>query len=395
MRLLFVALRSPFTSQSGNALILRNHLNLLHTRHQIDLAALGTDADAEHVDLRRWCGRVVMVAPPSPAERRVAQVGGLLSGRPLRVSAHTSRRMRAVVSRLLRERTYDAAVVQLCEAAQFLTLPATLPTIMDFEDPPSIRLMRTIPWLAPRPRRSAQVDLPLMRRYEARVALAFDRLVFVSADDARAFGEEHRCLEKVACVRHAVEPGIAAGHDAARVEYSMAITGNMAHPPNVAGVRFISREVFPRVREAIPEAQLWLVGANPVPEVLALAKVDGIMVTGQVPDVGVYLARARVALCGVPVVLGTQTKVLEAMANGTPVVTTSAGNRGINGIDGSDLHVADSPEVFADRIVSLLRGTNWSAMSDAGRRLVRDVFSPARAAADMERVIADALAQRL
>jgi glycosyltransferase involved in cell wall biosynthesis len=394
MRLLFVALRSPFTSQSGNTLILRNHLDALHVRHQIDLAALGTDADAEHADLRRWCERVVMVPPPSPAVRRLAQASGLLTGRPLRVSAYSSQDLRAVIARLVIERSYDAVVVQLCEAAQFLPLPATLPAIMDFEDPPSIKLRRTIPWLAPRPRRAARLDLPLMRRYEARVARAFDRLVFVSADDAREFGEEHGCPDKVACVRHAVETGVAAGHAAARVEHSIAITGNMSHPPNVAGVRFIVREVFPRVRQAIPGAQLWLVGANPAPEVRDLARVDGITVTGQVPDVGVYLTRARVALCAVPVVLGTQTKVLEAMANGTPVVTTTAGNRGIDGVDGVDLYVADSPELFTDRIVSLLRGTRWSAMSDAGRTLARDSFSPAQAAADLERVIAETIAGR-
>ncbi len=393
MRLLFVAVRSPFVGYSGNALILRNHLSVLHDRHEIDLIALGRPGDAAHPDLRRWCTRVLMVPPPSAVARRLAQATGLLSGRPLRVSTYASAALGAAATQLARERAYDAAVVQLCEAAQFRPRVAQLPCVMDFEDPPAVKLQRTLPWLDRKARIAAHVDLGLMPQYEAAVAVGFDRLVFVSASDAETFGRTHGCAGKVARIHHAVVPeAMVPGFDS-REPGRVIVTGNMAHPPNVAAVNYLCRDVFPRIRQRLPGATLRLVGANPVPEVRAWGGQAGITVTGAVPDVRAELVRSRVALCGVPVVLGAQTKVLEAMATGTPVVTTTAGNHGVDGLSGRDLHVADDPDRVADRTVQLLRGEGWDAMSASALALVRTSFSPSQAAEALERVIAEAIGE--
>lgn len=392
MRLLFVAVRSPFVGYSGNALILRNHLEVLHARHEIDLVASGTPEDAAHPDLQRWCQRVVMVPPPSGLSRRMAQATGLVSGRPLRVSTYASDALAAAVARRVRERQYDAAVVQLCEAAQFMPPVAGLPCVMDFEDPPAVKLQRTVPWLDAKARLAARIDLQLMPRYEAAVAARFDRLVFVSDSDAEEFGRSHQCTGKVACIHHAVESEeIVPGFDA-REPDRIIVSGNMAHPPNVAAVSYLCREVFPRIRQLRPGATLRLVGANPVADVRAWAGHAGITVTGAVPDLRAELSRARVALCGVQVVLGAQTKVLEAMATGTPVVSTTAGNHGVDGVNGRDLHIADTPDGLAEKTVALLSGQGWGAMSAAGLTLVRTSFSPSHAAEALERVIAAAMA---
>jgi len=394
MRLIVVALRSPFVGYSGNSLILRNHLSALHQRHEIDLVAFGKPEDAAHPELRRWCHRVLMVPPPSGLARRLAQATGLLSGRPLRVSAYASAALGAATTNLVRERAHHAAVVQLCEAAQFRPQIARLPCVMDFEDPPAVKIQRTLPWLGFKARIAARADLHVMRKYEATVAAQFDRLVFVSASDAETFGRSHQCVTKVARIHHAVAPEDVVRDFASRVPDSVIVTGNMAHPPNVAAVNYLCRHVFPRVRQLIPGATLRLVGANPAPDVRAWGRHEGITVTGAVADVRAELARSRVALCGVPVVLGAQTKVLEAMATGTPVVTTAAGNYGVDGLSGRDLHVADSPSLFAEYTVKLLRGEGWDEMSRAALALARTSFAPAHAAEALEQVIADAIAEQ-
>ena len=172
------------------------------------------------------------------------------------------------------------------------------------------------------------------------------------------------------------------------------MTGNMAHPPNVAAAHFVCRDVFPRVRRAVPTAQLWIVGAAPTPEVLRWGKTEGISVTGAVPDVRAYLTKACVAVCGVPVMIGAQTKVLEALACGTPVVTTAAGNYDTRGIHGEHLYVADDPDTFAGCVVRLLRRERWTEMSESGRRLVETRFNPTRAGADLEHLVEAAIAAR-
>ena len=79
------------------------------------------------------------------------------------------------------------------------------------------------------------------------------------------------------------------------------------------------------------------------------------MVTGFVPDMRDYLERATVCVVPLRIAKGIQNKVLEAMAMGIPVVSTSGGNRGINAVDNRDLMVADNPKMFADAVVKLLR----------------------------------------
>lgn len=394
MRLLFVTLRSPIGGHSGNALILRHHLEQLSARHEIDLAAVGVAAQAEHPALRAWCRSVVMTPPPSAAARRIAQCVGVAVGRPLRVSAHANPGLRAVVAGLLASREYDALVVQLSESAQFVPAHHAVPSVLDFEDPPALKIERTRPWLPRRQALTASLDLPLMRRYESRCARTFDRLVFVSANDAQAFGTAHHCLDKVARVHHAVDVEPVTRPLERRPDGRLIVNGNMAHPPNVAAVDFVCRSVFPLIRQAIPTATLCVVGANPTPAVLAWGCVDGITITGTVDDLRAHVAEARVALCGVPVLLGAQTKVLEAMACGTPVVTTSAGIHGVDAEDGRHLFVADDPALFASRAISLLRGEGWQQMSVAGHALVRDRFSAHGAAVALEAVIAQAIDAR-
>ena len=82
-----------------------------------------------------------------------------------------------------------------------------------------------------------------------------------------------------------------------------------------------------------------------------------------------------VSVCPIRLGVGTQTKVLEAMSMGTPVVTTSDGNHGISGVSGVDLFVADSPTEIADRVVNLLRGNNWDKLSYNGRKFVTENFN--------------------
>jgi glycosyltransferase involved in cell wall biosynthesis len=395
MRILFIALRLPYSVRSGHALILHNYLRYLGAQHEVDLVAFGEGEHGHLAELKRLCSHVEMVSPPGAFARRCTKAIGLFSRRPLRVSYYASVRMRRTVEALVHERRYDAIVVQLYEAAQFCPTDFSGPVILDLEDPPSVKLARTRPWLGWWQRMLSDIDRRRIIAYERICARQFDRLVFVNARDAADFGVMFGCEDKVRHVVHGVEvPGGDVTGSADRVSGMAIVTGNMGHPPNVAAVDFICREVFPKVREAVPDATLWIVGAGPSKVVRDHGKINSVRVTGAVPDVRQYLEQARVAICGVTVVVGTQTKILEALACGTPVVTTSAGNHGIEGVSGEHLHVSDDPDELAASIISLLKDEGWMAMSQAGRRLVMDRFTWSHTGAALERVISEAIAER-
>src|ERR1019366_4397010 len=101
---------------------------------------------------------------------------------------------------------------------------------------------------------------------------------------------------------------------ASRVRGMIVISGNMYHPPNVDGILFFLREVFPLVLSRYPEAVLYIVGALPDYRLVNAAHSFGqnVVITGKGPEVSSYLRKAIVAVCPVRLAIGVQTKILEA-----------------------------------------------------------------------------------
>jgi glycosyltransferase involved in cell wall biosynthesis len=134
--------------------------------------------------------------------------------------------------------------------------------------------------------------------------------------------------------------------------------GVMNYPPNVHAATLLAREVWPRVRAAHPNAILCLVGADPVPAVRALASpVDGIEVTGSVPDVRPYLWGAAVAAAPLVTARGIQNKVLEAVAAGLPTVVTPNVAAALPPEVAPAVVSASGPGPLATAIISLLSQT--------------------------------------
>jgi polysaccharide biosynthesis protein PslH len=167
-----------------------------------------------------------------------------------------------------------------------------------------------------------------------------------------------------------VAPSATEKHDPHRVIF----TGNMSYYPNVDGAHYLATEVFPLVKAALPDAQLFIVGQNPPRSVRALAN-KHVTVTGFVKDIRAEYARSAVAVSPVRFGAGTLNKILEPLALGIPVVTTPCGVDGLGLLTGRDLLVADTPRALADHLIHVLvdpalRGR----LSEAGPRIVRSRF---------------------
>jgi len=168
----------------------------------------------------------------------------------------------------------------------------------------------------------------------------------------------------------------------AREKGMIVFSGNMFHKPNVDGALFLLNDVFPLILEGYPAAQLWIVGNNPDAKIYSAAARfnTSVLITGGVSDISTYIRKAMVSVCPIRLRIGVQTKVLEALSWGTPVVTTTAGNRGICAVSGRDLWVEDNPADFANRIVSMLKGDNWQKFSEEGMKFVSLNFQWKRSA---------------
>jgi len=150
----------------------------------------------------------------------------------------------------------------------------------------------------------------------------------------------------------------------------------MDYPPNIDALRYFFREIHPRVARAVPGVRVLVVGRSPTPEVLAWSSRPGVTVTGSVPDVRPYLAEATLVVVPLRVGGGTRIKILECLAAGRAVVSTSVGAEGLGLRHGEQLMLADDPESFARHTADLLEDRALrQRLAEAGRLCVLARYS--------------------
>ena len=173
-------------------------------------------------------------------------------------------------------------------------------------------------------------------------------------------------------------------------EPALIFTGNMRWPPNAEAVRWLLREVWPRVRDRVPSARLLAVGADPPADVAALAG-DRVEVPGRVPELEPWFERASIVVIPILSGAGIRLKVLDALASGRAIVSTTMGAEGARVANGEHLVIADDAEAFADAVIRLLEdpaerrrlGANarslaeerydWRALGDRFEALLREL----------------------
>lgn len=135
---------------------------------------------------------------------------------------------------------------------------------------------------------------------------------------------------------------------------NLLFVGGFRHEPNVDAILYFCREVFPKVRQSIPDSTLTIVGSDP-PEEIRLLQNDYIHVAGYAPTLAPYFQSSYISIAPLRFGAGMKGKVGEAMAEGLPVVTTSVGAQGMGLVHRNNAMICDSPLEFADSIVELMQ----------------------------------------
>lgn len=168
-------------------------------------------------------------------------------------------------------------------------------------------------------------------------------------------------------------------------EFGILLVGSFGYAPNEDAALAFGEEIWPRVVAAASRpARAWIVGSRPSPAVRRLADGPGITVTGEVPHVGPYYARAHVAINPIRAGGGTRIKAIEAFAHGVPLVSTAMGAEGLGAADGRHLVIAESPEQFAQACLRLMREPALAArLAAQARALYRARYAVPRVVADI------------
>ncbi len=396
MKVLFLTQVLPFPPDSGPKVKTWNVLKCLAQTHQLTLVSFvrGDQSDAV-ARLRSICHEVYVVPMKRGwAQNLISLARSLRSGEPWVMLRDDRAEMRELVDQLADSRPFDLVHADQLNMAQYALRVRGVRRLLDAHNALWLlysRLAETstnpaLRWLFRR-------DARLLKCYEGEMCRKFDTVLTVSDVDRQALSQaarsagqgEDRADPQVIPIAVDTEelPLLRRSRSANRILHM----GTMFWPPNVDGIRWFVRAVLPQIRRERPDVEFDVLGANPPAEMLAWnANGGGVRVAGYVEDPSPFLASASVFVVPLLAGGGMRVKILTAMAQGLPVVTTTIGCEGIGAVHGRHLLVADTPSEFAAATLRILAQPRLAEeLGLNGRRLVEDRYSLRQLAAQLER----------
>ena len=385
MKILFLTPRFPYPLDGGTNLRNFRLIQSAATEHEVHLLSF-LDRPIRPRDLepvQALCRRVELrAAPRHPAVRRVA----MTLGSPLPDMAYRrwSPRFAAALRSFLDQEHPDLVDVEGIEMARYLPLCHGARRVFGEHNVEYLLQQRTYLVDRQHPRRwpgagYSMIQARKLARFERATCRLADRVVVVSAEDARALAR----LEPgggYAVVPNAVD---ATAYPERRGEPmpgmggpGLLFTGTLDFRPNADAIDWFLDEIFPRVRARHATARTWVVGRGPRPALVARGQRDrAIAVTGPVESLDPYWVRASVYVLPMRTGSGVRFKALEAMAAGVPIVSTRLGMEGIDAEPERHYLAADGADAFARAIGRLLDDADLRGrLAERARRLVRERY---------------------
>lgn len=365
MKVLLVAPVPPQADGAGAIpVLLHAELLGLQKRHEVTLVTAVGDEPGEEEAVLRLRGEVELhVAdrrrPPPGLQRRRRQLRLATTwarGRwPWRTAWFAPPGIQRIVDRLGAERDFDVVAVE-DSAMTVFRYPVGVPTVYTHHE---VLRPRPVDWHTGSPRgwpswAFGELDWRRWARFQPEAWRRFDRVQVFSQRDADNIAE----LAPDVAPRVRVNPfGLVLpppADPARQAAGTILFVGNFAHPPNRDAAIWLAKEILPAVLESHPGARLRIVGTAPSPEVRALAG-PRVELVADAPSVLPHLEEAAVVMAPVRTGGGMRMKVLQAMAAGKAVVTTSRGTEGYTGFgEEPPLAVADSEAEIAAATAALL-----------------------------------------
>lgn len=393
MKVLLLTQVLPYPPDSGPKVKTWNVIKYLTQHHEVTLVSfVRGDQTAEIKHLQQYCHAVHTV----PMERGAlldgqALIRSFLSGQPWMMVRDDRAAMRQLIDRLAAETRFDIAHADQLNMAQYAARVPGARKILDAHNALWLlyqRLWQTMgfgpkKWLLGR-------DWRLLKQDEGRLCREFDAVLAVSEEDKIALQEAIGPEKKVdiTVIPIAVDTDeVAMVTRQPEADHILHI-GTMYWPPNVDGILWFINQVYPLIRSKRPKTVFDVVGARPPQEIMSLSgNGTGVNVTGYVPDPAPYRQQAGVMVVPLRAGGGMRVKILEALAQGLPIVSTTLGCEGIAVTHSQNILIADTPQEFAEAVLRLLENPQFAAeLGCNGRQLAEQLYDYRQVCKPLENV---------
>lgn len=394
MRILAVSTWFPYPPDNGSRARVYHLLRGIGGRHSLDLIAMSqSERDGLYLDkVHEFCRRIAVFEEPVFDPASLSSLKGFLSPVPRYFIEHHVPDMESLAAQWVRESAYDAVIAITLGSAPYvagLDVPLKVLDQHNVEcevirrqsrnEPTLLRRLRCVPtWMK-------------AQRFERRMTSAFDAIAVVSEPERELMAAVlHRHGGKgIFVVPNGVDPALLDYEPPAKTPGTIIFTGALTYKPNYYAALDLCREILPTVRAELGDVRLRITG-NIGNVDTAPFMADGVEFTGYVPDLRPVLGAASALVVPLRFGGGTRIKILEAMAIGTPVVSTPMGAEGIDAQDGAHLLLGDSPSDVARQTCRLLSEPDLGVtLARNARNLVRERYQWTAIAGRFELIFSD------
>lgn len=339
LKILFLTKELPQSHYGGLIIPYKNIITLSERGHDVHLISFLNPEDSPFVnEIKDHCTIRNLIPPPTLTDKAPSYIP------PYYLLRYSSEMLKAARTALQREH-FDIVICDYSAMGQYLyelylqnQLPENTRTILRVHESYYHARLNALELEKTQQGKANTTELAEAKRnfqglkiYESKMYTIFDQVVALTHEDAIRIQELAATIE-VKIVPHGVGVKEFIYNASKPTNKNLVFVGNYGHKPNVEAVMYFYQDVWPMLLRWIPDVKFYIVGKDPTPTMIELAQLDpNIILRANVPDVKPYLEDAQVFINPIQAGSGLRGKVLEAMAIGTPVVSTERGAEGISG----------------------------------------------------------------
>jgi len=359
MNILYICHRFPFPANDGSRVRSFNIINHFRQQgHRVWVSSMVRDEQeqAQGQGISDYCHDFTM-AKTTEWVQKLRMVSRLVTTQPSSMGYFYSATMQQQINQLLNDHDFDLIYVHCSSVAQYVNRVDGIPKILDYVDMDSQKWLSFTQYKSFPLSTGYWLEGKKLARAERQLSTQFDLCTTITRSECDTL-DEFAIGGNNDWFSNGVDSEYFVPDDQDYQPHQVCFIGRMDYYPNEQAVSDFCQEVLPLLREKIADAQFVIIGAAPSNNVKKLAKIPGVSVTGFVDDVRDYVRQSAAMVAPLTIARGTQNKILEAMALGVPVVTSSVGARGIDGAPGNDFIVADTPQQYCDQLYRLMTDKN-------------------------------------
>ena len=362
MKILYINPLLPYPVLQGNQRTAINRFKELSKNHEITLIAFyhdKTDLENRIKQTKEYCTNVSAIYLPKWKAYWNVLSKFAFTKLPLQILYYYSKELENIVKNIGVD-SFDVIHVNSLRTETYFKNRKELPVLIDLHDSMILNIKRRLEKETGLAKLIYKIEYNRIKKYEQKVVEEYPNIMVLAEQDKEILNDE-----KINVIPIGVDTDFFYNKGKLSNSQILIFSGNMSYTPNVDAIEWFIVNCWSNVKQKVPTAMLIIAGTDPSVRLNQYRQDASIMITGKVDSIVDEINKAQVAITPMQIGSGMQNKVLEAMACGVPVITTTLGLGSIEASNEKTIMIADSPNDFSNKCVELL--TDYAKAKEIGQ----------------------------